>query len=356
MREVAGASIEASPDGGGTPPSIPGDCDTGAAASAATPCCDAELAHPKVVAVVGPTASGKSALADELAVRLGGPVVSADAMQVYRRMDIGTAKTPPDERRAPLLCIDVAEPSETYSVACYMEAAHEAIDAALSVGQTPVVCGGTGLYVRAALEDMDFPAGEQLENPVRRRYEALAEELGPDAFHELLAERDPASAALIHPNNVRRVVRAFELLEQGTTYATQHEGLHVRTDRHPTLMVGLEMERARLYERIDRRVEAMVEAGLVDEVRALVNEGLAGSLTSRQAIGYREIIAYLAGECTLAQAVEDIQRSTRRYAKRQLTWFRADPRVRWIDASGYTTAEMADIVQGWMTAGVPARP
>lgn len=313
------------------------------------------LVQPQVLAVVGPTASGKSALADELAVRLGGPVVSADAMQVYRRMDIGTAKTPPAERRAPLLCIDLADPCETYSVACYMEAAHKAIDTAFAAGQVPVVCGGTGLYVRAALEDMDFPSGEQLDNPVRRRYEAQAAELGPEAFHALLAQRDPASAALIHPNNVRRVVRAFELLEQGTSYATQHEGLHVRTDRRPTLMVGLDMERTRLYERIDRRVEAMVEAGLVDEVRGLVDEGLGDSLTSRQAIGYREIIAYLAGECTLAQAVEDIQRASRRYAKRQLTWFRADPRVRWVDASGYTTAEMADIVQGWMAAGVPAR-
>ncbi len=311
-----------------------------------------DVVAPQVVAVVGPTASGKSALADELAVRLGGPVVSADAMQVYRRMDIGTAKTPVAERRAPLLCIDLAEPSETYSVACFMSQAHEAIDTALGAGRVPVVCGGTGLYVRAALEDMDFPSGEQLDNPVRARYEALAAELGPDAFHDLLAQRDPASAVLIHANNVRRVVRAFELLEQGTSYAVQHEGLHVRVDRHPTLMVGLEMDRAQLYERINVRVERMVETGLVDEVRGLVAEGLADSLTSRQAIGYREIIAYLAGECSLAQAVDDIQRASRRYAKRQLTWFRGDPRVRWIDASGYTCEQMADIVEQWMAVGI----
>lgn len=307
--------------------------------------------RPRVLAVVGPTASGKSALADELACRLGSPVVSADAMQIYRRMDIGTAKTPPQERRAPLLCIDLAEPSEAFSVACYMGQAHAAIDAAVAAGQVPVVCGGTGLYVRAALEDMDFPAGEQLENPVRQRYEHLAEELGPDGLHALLAQRDPASAALIHPNNVRRVVRAFELLEQGMSYARQHEGLHVRTDRLPTLMVGLDIERSELYARIDERVEHMVDGGLVEEVRGLVDEGLAASLTSRQAIGYREIIAYLQGDCSLGQAVEDIQRATRRYAKRQLTWFRADPRVRWIATAGRTVDQMADVVEAWMDAG-----
>lgn len=308
--------------------------------------------RPQVLAVVGPTASGKSALADELAWRLGSPVVSADAMQVYRRMDIGTAKTPIGERRAPLLCIDLAEPSETFSVACYLGQAHAAIDAAVAAGQVPVVCGGTGLYVRAALEEMDFPAGEQLDNPVRQRYEQLAAELGAQGLHALLAERDPASAALIHPNNVRRVVRAFELLEQGTSYACQHEGLHVRADRLPTLMVGLAVERAELYARIDERVERMVAAGLVEEVRALVGEGLADSLTSRQAIGYREIIAYLEGTCSLEQAVEDIQRSSRRYAKRQLTWFRADPRVRWIETAGYTVSRMADLVLSWMDAEV----
>ena len=293
-----------------------------------------------VIAVVGPTASGKSALADELAVRLGTEVVSADAMQVYRRMDIGTAKTPPDERRVPLLCVDVADPSETYSVACYEREAHACVDRLVGEGRTAIVCGGTGLYVRAALEDMDFPSGDQTTNPVRERYARLAEELGPQGLHDLLAARDPQSAALIHPNNTRRVVRAFELFEQGLSYACQHKGLHVRTNRHPTLVVGLTMDREVLYERINARVDRMMEQGLVDEVRGLADE----SLTSRQAIGYREILAALAGECTMEQAVEDIKRATRRYAKRQLSWFRGDERVVWIDALSGDVGSLADHV------------
>ena len=183
----------------------------------------------ETVAVVGPTASGKSALADELAVRLGSEVVSADAMQVYRRMDIGTAKTPPGERRAPLRCVDLVDPDEPYSVALYAREAHRAIDEACGRGLVPVVCGGTGLYVRAALEDMDFPAGDQVGNPVRDRYTKLADDIGADALHRRLEEIDPESAALIHPHNVRRVVRAFELLEGGSSYAREHETAAARS-------------------------------------------------------------------------------------------------------------------------------
>lgn len=284
-----------------------------------------------VLCVTGPTASGKSSLADELAVRLGSVVVSADAMQVYRGMDVGTAKTPPSERRAPLLCVDLAEPDDAYSAARYMPVAHAAIDAEVALGRVPVVCGGTGLYVRAALEDMDFAAGEQVANPVRERYEALARELGAQGLHDELSRRDPASAALIHPNNVRRVVRAFEMLEQGESYAAKHASLHVRTNRHPTLVVGLDLPREELYARIDARVDAMVAGGLVEEVRGLMARGMGESLTARQAIGYKEVMAALAGECPMDQAIEDVKRGTRRYAKRQLTWLRADERVRWLD-------------------------
>ena len=297
----------------------------------------------RVLCVTGPTASGKSALADELAVRLGTSVLSADAMQVYRGMDVGTAKTPAGERRAPLLGIDLAEPDDTYSVARYMDVAHAAVDDMLACGRVAVVCGGTGLYVRAALEDMDFSSGEQVGNEVRERYERLAEQLGPAGLHALLAERDPASAALIHPNNVRRVVRAFEMLEQGESYAEKNAHLREHKNRHPSLVVALDMPREALYARIDARVDAMMEHGLVDEVRGLVARGMGESLTSRQAIGYKEIIAALSGTCTLDEAVEDIKRGTRRYAKRQLTWLRADERVRWLDATK-PTAVLADEV------------
>ncbi len=287
-----------------------------------------------VIAVVGPTASGKSRLAEEIALAFTTEIVSADAMQVYRHMDVGTAKIPPEQRRVPIRCIDLVEPDQTYSVALYADAAHQAIDDLIAQGGPAVVCGGTGLYVRAALEDMEFPAGEQIDNPVRERYMRYAEEHGADGLYALLAERDPESAELIHPHNVRRVVRAFELLEEGTSYAREHAGLHEHHDRHPSLLLGISLPREELYRRIDARVDAMIEDGLVGEVRRLAEAGLANTSTARQAIGYKEILGVLDGTCTLEEAIHDIKQSTRRYAKRQLTWFGADPRIKWLDATG----------------------
>jgi tRNA dimethylallyltransferase len=302
----------------------------------------------RVVSVVGPTASGKSDVADILAARLGSEVVSTDAMQVYRGMDIGTAKTPPAERRAPLRCIDLAEVDQVFSVALYAEEAHTVIDGLVGEGRVPVLCGGTGLYVRAALENMEFPPGEQVANPVRERYEALAAELGPQAFHRLLAERDPQSAALVHPNNVRRVVRAFELLEQGTSYAAEHETLHVRQDRHSTLHVGLTLPRELLYERINARVDRMFEAGLLDEVAGLCERGLRKGSTARQAIGYKELIDVLDGTASLDEAVAAVKQASRRYAKRQLTWFKADGRIRWLEAADRSAESLADEIAGML--------
>lgn len=301
---------------------------------------------PDVIAIVGPTASGKSAIAEELALRLGSSVVSADSMQVYRGMDIGTAKTPPAERKVPLLCVDIVDPQDTFSVAEYAVCAHRSIDELVDERKrTAVVCGGTGLYVRAALEDMQFPRGEQVNNPVRERYRKLAEEIGAQALHDRLRDVDPESAALIHPHNVRRVIRAFELHEQGLSYAEQHKGLHEYDFRRPTLMVGLDMPRDMLYERINARVDQMVERGLVDEVSSLVGKGLAQALTSRQAIGYKEIIEALSSsgdrDEAIASAIETIKTRSRRYAKRQLTWFRADPRVTWMPYHGEDPARAA---------------
>ncbi len=300
----------------------------------------------RVVAVVGPTASGKSALADELSQRLDGEAVSADAMQVYRGMDIGTAKTPPSERKVPLHCVDLVPVDSAFSAALYAECAHEAIDRLLERGKTPVVCGGTGLYVRAALEEMGFPPGDQVENPVRAAYARLAGEIGADALYARLVERDPESAALVHPNNVRRVIRAFELLEQGTTYAREHSTLRVRRDRHPTLHIGLNVDREVLYGRINDRVDRMVGEGLLAEVQSLVDLGLGDALTSRQAIGYKEMLEVVRGEATLDDAVERVKTATRRYAKRQLTWFRSDERIHWLDATRADAATLADEAMG----------
>ena len=283
-----------------------------------------------VVCVVGPTASGKSALAELVATRLGSSVVSVDAMQVYRGMDVGTAKTPVAERRCPLLMVDVVDPDEDYSVQRFQTDARACVDALLAEGLTPVLCGGTGLYLNAVIDEMTFPVGEK-DGGVRERYERIAAERGADALHALLAERDPESAALIHPNNVRRVVRALEMSDEGVSYARHHEGLHERAVHYPARIWGLSWPREDLYARIDARVDQMVEAGLVEEVRALAGRGLTTDVTAGQAIGYKEILEALSGRVELGEAVELVKRRTRRYAKRQLSWFRHDGRVRWLE-------------------------
>ena len=298
------------------------------------------MSLPRVACIVGPTASGKSAVAELVALALGSSVVSVDAMQVYRGMDVGTAKTPAAERRCPLLMVDVADPLEDYSAQRFQAEARACVDRLLSEGRVPVLAGGTGLYLNAVIDEMSFPAGEK-DGELRRHYEALAREEGPLALHGLLASRDPASAALIHPNNVRRVVRALEMLDEGTSYAAHHEGLHERAAHYDALVWGLSMSRERLYARIDGRVDQMVAAGLVDEVRALAARGLSPELTAGQAIGYTEVLEALSGSCTLDEAVERVKLRTRRYAKRQLSWFRHDPRVRWIDLDEVDCEEAA---------------
>lgn len=299
----------------------------------------------RVLAIVGPTAVGKTALAEELAVRLGGEIVSADSMQVYRGMDVGTAKPAPAERRVAYHCIDLAEPGEPFSAALFQGCARDAIGDLAARGMLPVVAGGTGLYVRAALDDLEFPAGEQADNPVREQWEAFAAENGAEALHAELARRDPASAALIHPNNVRRVVRAFEFLADDTTYAAQHAGFSARESVYEARFIGLTMDRQLLYRRIDERVDAMLAAGLLGEVEGLLARGLRSALTATQAIGYKELVPVLEHGEPLDEAVAAIKQASRRYAKRQLTWFRADPRVRWLDVTESTLERAADAAE-----------
>lgn len=296
-----------------------------------------------VVCVVGPTASGKSAVAELVAERLGGPVVSVDAMQVYRGMDVGTAKTPAADRRAPLLMVDVVDPLEDYSVRLFQRDARACVDDALRRGVTPVLAGGTGLYLDAVIDEMEFPSGER-GTASRERYEALAAERGAERLHALLAERDPESAALIHPNNVRRVVRALEMLDDGVSYARHHEGLRRRAPHYDARIWGLTMSRERLYARIDERVDRMVSQGLVEEVARLARRGLTPGTTAGQAIGYKEVLAALAGETTLDEAVELVKLRSRRYAKRQLSWLRRDGRVRWVDLDEVTPEGAAQAI------------
>jgi len=292
-----------------------------------------EVRRPRVIAIVGPTAVGKSAVAEALAVAHDGEIVSADSMQIYRGMDIGTAKEPLARRSVPYHCIDLVEPGEAYSAALYQRDARAAIDDIAARAHVPVLVGGTGLYVGGALDDMEVPAGETASD-VREELESELRVLGPEGLHALLEQSDPDAAALIHPNNSRRVMRALEMLRvDGVSYADADRRLASRASFYPTTMIGLEMDRAALYARIDARVDAMIEADLLEEVRGLLDAGYRDALTATQAIGYKELVPVLEGEASLSEAVAQIKQASRRYAKRQLTWFRADPRTTWIDVT-----------------------
>ncbi|QUC02131.1 tRNA (adenosine(37)-N6)-dimethylallyltransferase MiaA [Atopobium sp. oral taxon 416] len=295
----------------------------------------------KVLAIVGPTASGKSALADKVAAQLHTSEISIDAMQVYRGMDIGTAKTPVAERVCPLLMVDMADIVDNYSVQLFQTQAREYIDKLQADDQLPVLCGGTGLYLDAVIDDMRFPKG-QTDSAARKKYEALAEKEDVEALYTLLQERDPDSADIIHPHNIRRVIRALEMLDEGKSYATQHKGLYKRASWYQTQIYGIAMERERLYRRIDTRVDAMFDEGLVKEVKGLMDQGLASALTALQAIGYKEIVSALNGEITLDEARKLIKKNTRHLAKRQLSWFHRDPRVNWLDLDKMTSDEAAE--------------
>ena len=296
-----------------------------------------------LVAIVGPTASGKSELAERIACELHTSVISVDAMQVYRGMDIGTAKVPVAERKCELLMVDVADIHTDYSVKLYQRDTRACVDELLASHKVPILCGGTGLYLNAVVDDMRFPAGEA-GSARRDAYEALLAERGGDYLHELLRSRDPRSAEEIHPHNSRRVIRALEMLDEGTSYAEHHEGLHRRKPVYDVRIWGIECDRNQLYKRIDVRVDEMFDRGLVREVEGLCEQGLRESRTASQAIGYKEVLQAFDGEISMDRAREMIKTRTRRYAKRQLSWFRNDARVRWIDSSRVDEAAMSIVL------------
>ena len=297
-----------------------------------------------VICIVGPTASGKTDAAQLVAAAIDGEVVSADSMQIYRGMDIGTGKLPAPERIVPHHGFDLVDPGEPYSAALFQSFARDAFAAIAERGKRAVLCGGTGLYVKAAIDAYEFPAGDQVGNPVRERWTALAEREGAQALWDELNRLDPDSARELHPNNVRRVVRAFELLAEGRSYAEQKRNLASIEAAVPAVQFGLAVTPTVLNERIDARVDAMVEAGLVGEVRGLLNAGFREGVTAPQAIGYKEIVEALEGRCTLDEAIAAIKQATRRYGKRQRTWFRRDERIRWIDADAGNARAVADTI------------
>ncbi|ARQ68134.1 tRNA (adenosine(37)-N6)-dimethylallyltransferase MiaA [Streptomyces marincola] len=288
--------------------------------------------NPLVLAVVGPTAAGKSDLGVALAAGLGGEVVNADSMQLYRGMDIGTAKLTPAERRGvPHHLLDVWEVTRPASVAEYQTLARERVDRLLAAGRTPVLVGGSGLYVSAALDALEFPGTDP---EVRARLEAELAERGSAALHTRLAAVDPPAAAAILPSNGRRVVRALEVVEiTGRPFTARLPGAEGQREVYRTLRIGVGVERPELDERIAARVDRMWRAGLVDEVRALERVGLREGRTASRALGYQQVLAALAGEATEGEAREETIRATRRFARRQESWFRRDPRVRWLSGA-----------------------
>jgi tRNA dimethylallyltransferase len=280
-----------------------------------------------VVAVVGATASGKTGLSLDLAERLGGEIVNTDAMAVYRGMDVGTAKPPVAERRGiPHHLLDLLDVREPLSVADFQRRARAVIAEVRSRGAVPVLVGGSALYTRAVLDRFEFPGTDPV---VRGRLEAELAEVGPAALHSRLAEVDPEAAARILPENGRRVVRALEVVEiTGRPFTASLPRLEYADP--VTVQVGVDIDRPALDERIERRVAAMFDAGLVDEVRGLLAAGLAEGRTASRAIGYPEVAAYLGGELTLEEARERTVVATRRFARRQLAWWRKDPRITWV--------------------------
>lgn len=282
-----------------------------------------------VVAVVGPTATGKSDLGVELALALGGEVVNADASQLYRGMDIGTAKLSPGERRGvPHHQLDVIDVTDEASVAAYQQAARADIDAISGRGAVPVVVGGSGLYVRAALDRLEIPPTDAA---VRARWESRLAAEGPAALHAELAARDPAAGAAILPSNGRRVVRALEVVElTGRPYSAT---MPTRELVRPTVMLGLRADRDTLDRRVEARARRMYDQGLLDEVRSLLPHGLRDGGTASRAIGYAQALRVLDGDLTPEEAVAETAQATRRLVRRQESWFRPDPRIHWLDAT-----------------------
>ena len=288
----------------------------------------------KIVVVAGPTGTGKTKLSVALAKQFGGEIISADSMQIYKGLDIGSAKVTPEETEGiPHHLIDILEPDETFSVAQYVQKANEAAEDILKRGKMPILCGGTGLYISSFVDNVKFTESET-DFSLRERLMREAEEKGTEVLWQRLAQLDPKAAEAVHPNNVKRVVRALELYEStGLTLSEQNARSKLIESPYEPVMLALTGERELLYERINLRVVRMVEAGLFEEVKALSDSGMTRSMQSMQGIGYKEILAHFDGECERLECIELVKKNSRNYAKRQLTWFKRDERYRWFDIS-----------------------
>ena len=287
-----------------------------------------------LIILAGPTAVGKTAASIRLAKAIGAEVISADSMQVYRHMDIGSAKIRQEEMEGvPHYLIDVLEPEEEFNVVRFQQMAKAAAEEIYAKGKIPLVAGGTGFYIQALLYDIDFTENDG-DTSYRRSLEKTAEEKGGEYLHAMLREADPKAAEEIHPHNIKRMIRALEFHHQtGGKISEHNEAEREKSSPYDFAYFVLTDERSRLYERIDRRVDKMMEEGLLEEVRYLKERGVKRESTAMQGLGYKELYAYLDGECTLEEAVRIIKRDTRHFAKRQLTWFKRERDVIWADKS-----------------------
>ncbi|PHU35050.1 tRNA (adenosine(37)-N6)-dimethylallyltransferase MiaA [Pseudobutyrivibrio ruminis] len=285
-----------------------------------------------LVILTGPTAVGKTALSINLAKAINGEIISADSMQVYKKMDIGTAKVTPEEMDGVKhYLIDAIEPTEDFHVVRFQKMVLEAMDEIYSKGKIPIICGGTGFYIQAILYDIQFTE-QEIDESYRKSLEDYADEFGNEALHTRLNEVDPESASTIPAANRKRVIRAIEYFHQtGEKFSVHNEREKQRTSPYNFAYFVLNDDRGLLYNRIDKRVDIMMKAGLLDEVKMLLDMGCKSGMTSMDGIGYKEIISYLDGNISLEDAVELIKKNSRNYAKRQLTWFRREKEVTWLD-------------------------
>ena len=293
-----------------------------------------------LIVLTGPTAVGKTSLSISLAKAVNGEIISADSMQVYKKMDIGSAKIRSEEMQGiPHYLVDVLEPEEEFHIVKFQQMAKKAMEDIYSRGKIPILVGGTGFYIQAVTKDIDFTEAQQ-ENDYRKELEALAEEKGGEHLHEMLRKVDPVSADAIHAHNVKRVIRAREFYHQnGSPISAHNEEQKQHESPYNLAYFVLNMPRELLYERIDLRVDQMMKEGLLEEVSRLKEEGCHRGMVSMQGLGYKEILAYLDGEYPLEEAVRVLKRDTRHFAKRQLTWFRREQEVTWVNKDQFSYQE-----------------
>ncbi|MBM3469701.1 MAG: tRNA (adenosine(37)-N6)-dimethylallyltransferase MiaA [Armatimonadetes bacterium] len=304
----------------------------------------------RLAVLCGPTAVGKTAVAVALAERMGAEIVAADSRSVYRGADVGTAKPTPDERRRVRHhLLDVADPDEAFTLADYQRLARQALADIRARARLPLLVGGTGLYIRAVVDDLALPPVSP-DPALRAALEAEERSHGPGHLHARLAGLDPGAAARIHPHNLRRVIRAMEVVLRTGRPISAQQNQGIGSVVGTVTMVGLTMERAHLYRRIDARVEAQLASGLAEETRRLLHQGIPLTAPIMQALGYKEMAGWLTGAYDAVEAVRRLKRNTRRYAKRQLTWFRRDARIRWVDATDLTQGSAIDRVHAIMNS------